>query len=94
MKSISAYETELNKKQWQDSIRAQSIELTGDDKEYEKYKEVPIMFHEKPAEEDKPATLIDNLTLLTDAGFQGVDCFWKKAGFAVFGGYKGIDKRI
>ena len=40
-----------------------------------------------PADE-YPAPLFEQLTWLHHAGFQVVDCFWLKAGFAIFGGYK------
>jgi len=33
-------------------------------------------------------TLDDTLGLLTTAGFTSVDCFWKRLGMTVFGGYK------
>jgi class 3 adenylate cyclase/cyclopropane fatty-acyl-phospholipid synthase-like methyltransferase len=34
------------------------------------------------------APLFDQLTWLHAAGFEVVDCFWLRAGFAIFGGYK------
>ena len=41
-----------------------------------------------PDPSDMPATVADQLIWLSDAGFQDVDCWWLKAGHAVFGGYK------
>ena len=78
----------MNKKQWEAAIRLQSREFTASEDDYERYKTVPRMFYEQPAEEDKPAALLDNLRFLTEAGFHGVDCFWRMCGFAIFGGYK------
>ena len=78
----------INKKYWKSYIQEQSQRLTGSEEEYEKFKNVPIMFYEEPAEEDQPATLVDNLTMLSAAGFKDIDCFWKKCGFTIFGGYK------
>jgi tRNA (cmo5U34)-methyltransferase len=77
-----------NKEYWQSCIRQQSLRLTGSEQEYEKFKHVPGAFYEQPAEEDQPATLADNLRLLAEAGFKGIDCFWKKCGFTIFGGHK------
>jgi tRNA (cmo5U34)-methyltransferase len=37
---------------------------------------------------DRSATLADQLQWLTDAGFRGVDCWYKHYRFAVFGGFK------
>lgn len=88
VKPASDHGVEVNKKYWQSYIQLQSQQLTGSDEEYEKFKNVPIMFYEQPAEEDQPATPVDNLCMLTKAGFQNVDCFWKKCGFTIFGGYK------
>lgn len=88
VRPASEHGVEINKKYWQSYIRQQSQQLTGSDQEYEKFKNVPIMFYEQPAEEDQPASLIDNLAMLTEAGFKNVDCLWKKCGFAIFGGYK------
>jgi hypothetical protein len=28
---------------------------------------------------------------LSSAGFRAVDCYWLRAGFAIFGGYKSIE---
>lgn len=36
---------------------------------------------------DRPARLVDHLRWLQEAGFEGVDVFWVRAGHAVFGGY-------
>ncbi len=46
-----------------------------------------IFRHGSPVSE-YPAPLFEQLTWLHAAGFQAVDCFWLKAGFAIFGGYK------
>ncbi|MCK4849797.1 MAG: class I SAM-dependent methyltransferase [Phycisphaerae bacterium] len=89
IRPASKRSVELNKKYWRRSIRQQSIELTGNEEQYHQYKQIPATFYDTPAQEDKPATLLDNLRFLIEAGFQGVDCFWHKCGFAIFGGYKG-----
>ena len=36
---------------------------------------------------DQPSRLVDQLRWLADAGFRSVDCFWMRAGHAVYGGY-------
>ncbi len=88
VRPASVYGTELNKKYWRQSIRKQSIELGGNEEQYDKYKQISIMFYDRSVPEDQPATLIDNLNYLIEAGLQCVDCFWHKCGFAVFGGYR------
>ena len=88
VKPASDHGVEINKKYWKFYIQQQSQQLTGSDEEYKKFKNVPNMFYDQPAEEDQPATLVDNLRMLNGAGFKNVDCFWKKCGFTIFGGYK------
>ena len=39
-------------------------------------------------EEDMPSRLFEQLKWLEQAGFSEVDCFWLRAGHAIFGGYK------
>lgn len=38
---------------------------------------------------DHPATVADELTLMTRAGLRDVDCFFKEYGYAVLGGWSG-----
>lgn len=47
------------------------------------------LYHFPDPQVDKPSSLFDQLQWLKEAGFPIVDCFWMKAGHAIFGGYKG-----
>jgi tRNA (cmo5U34)-methyltransferase len=42
----------------------------------------------KKKEENKPSSLVDQLQILKEVGFNDVDCFYKYSIFAVFGGTK------
>lgn len=42
---------------------------------------------------DSPAPLASQLLWLTEAGFAVVDCFWLRAGHAVYGGYRRARRR-
>jgi ubiquinone/menaquinone biosynthesis C-methylase UbiE len=42
---------------------------------------------DEPIPGEMPARLHDHLTWLAAAGFRQVDCFWMRAGIAVYGGY-------
>ena len=44
--------------------------------------------YEYPDPADKPSTLPDQLRWLEEAGFEGVDVFWARAGHALLGGYR------
>jgi tRNA (cmo5U34)-methyltransferase len=37
---------------------------------------------------DRPSGLFEQLTWMRDVGFEIVDCFWMRAGHAIYGGYK------
>ena len=73
-----------------DSIsRQQSVDRSGDTALFDRFvkEKWNIFRHPEPSEMLSP--LSHQLAWLQDAGFQGVDCFWLHAGYAVFGGYKG-----
>jgi tRNA (cmo5U34)-methyltransferase len=44
--------------------------------------------NDEPEPGEMPARLYDHLTWLKEAGFKEVDCFWMRAGHAIYGGYK------
>ena len=72
--------------------KSQSIDRTGDTALFDRFvqEEWNIFRHPEPSEMLAP--LSDQLAWLAEAGFEGVDCFWLNAGYAVFGGYKGGGK--
>ena len=37
---------------------------------------------------DIPSSLADHFIWLREAGFAGIDCFWSRAGHALYGGYR------
>jgi class 3 adenylate cyclase/trans-aconitate methyltransferase len=71
-------------------VLAQSLLRTGSEDAYEVFSDRKwnIFRYSLPADE-YPCPLIDSLSWLRSTGFEGVDCFWLRAGFAIFGGYKG-----
>lgn len=73
-----------------DSIsRRQSVERTGDTALFDRFVEEKWNIFRHPEPSEMLAPLSHQLAWLADAGFEGVDCFWLNAGYAVFGGYKG-----
>lgn len=70
---------------WLETIRRQAKEIAGIERTYE---EVEAKHREFQTGEDRPATLEAQLKWLRQAGFIDVDCFWKYACFAIFGGFK------
>ena len=74
---------------YDDISKRQSIESAGDTALFDRFVQEKwnIFRHPEPSEMLSP--LSRQLAWLADAGFEGVDCFWLQAGYAVFGGYKG-----
>lgn len=70
---------------WLETVRRQAKEIAGIERTYE---EVEAKHREMQTGEDRPASLGAQLKWLRQAGFVDVDCFWKYACFAVFGGFK------
>ena len=74
---------------WDEEVERQSLELTGDLAVYEQFQADEWNLFEHPDPEvDKPSPLFDQLSWLRDAGYEGVDAFWVRAGHAVYGGYR------
>ena len=69
--------------------RQQSIERAGDMALFDRFTEEKWNIFKHPEPSEMLAPLSHQLSWLTAAGFDGVDCFWLQAGYAVFGGYKG-----
>jgi SAM-dependent methyltransferase len=76
---------------WDADVARQSRELGGDDAAFLKFLADKWNMYAFPPPEDDidhPSTTVDQLRWLADAGFEGVDVFWARAGHALFGGYR------
>ena len=77
---------------WDEAVRQRSLELDGDLKGYDCFRELGWNHYAQsepdPDSIDKPSSLFDQLKWLDEAGFVDVDVFWMKAGHAIFGGRK------
>jgi len=74
---------------WHRIARQQSLDLTGSIETYERAVAEGWAFGAAEEDDiDKPSVLFDQLRWLEEAGFAAVDCFWLRAGIAVFGGYR------
>jgi SAM-dependent methyltransferase len=80
---------ELFAASWDEASRKQSIELTGTLDKANTFAEEHWNYYRYPEPFDKPSPLFDQLVWLKAADFATVDCFWLKAGHAIYGGYKG-----
>jgi tRNA (cmo5U34)-methyltransferase len=74
--------------QWDDAARAQSLALTGGLAAFERFTRDGWNFYRgTPDPYDQPSRLDEQLRWLREAGFATVDCFWMRAGHAIFGGW-------
>ena len=69
--------------------RQQSIDLTGGTAVFDRFVEEKWNIFRHPEPSEMLAPLSQQLAWLAEAGFDGADCYWLNAGYAVFGGYKG-----
>ncbi len=75
--------------QWDAIVRGQSLATHGDLHAFDLFtRERWNYFADaEPDAYDQPSPLADQLRWLKEAGFADVDCFWMRAGHAIFGGY-------
>ena len=84
----SAAAREVFARQWDDAARAQSLALTGGLTAFERFTREGWNFYRgTPDPYDQPSRLDEQLRWLREAGFATVDCFWMRAGHAVFGAW-------
>ena len=73
-------------------MNVQSVEIVGDDSAYRSFMNERWNYFENTPEEnegDYPDSVADHLTWLRDAGYEGVDVAWSRAGHALMCGYPG-----
>lgn len=75
---------------WADEVRSQSLAQTGDLRGYEFFEQKHWNCYEYPDPYDQPSGVAEQLAWLAEAGFEGVDLFWARAGHALIGGYKPV----
>jgi tRNA (cmo5U34)-methyltransferase len=75
---------------WDDGVRGRSLELDGNEKMLDFFREDGWNYYVDPDADpvDMPSPLVDQLGWLADAGFEHVDVHWLKAGHAIFSGRK------
>ncbi|MDP2674122.1 MAG: class I SAM-dependent methyltransferase [Dehalococcoidia bacterium] len=73
---------------WHRTAREQSLALTGALETYERAVAEGWGPEAEPDPLDRPGRLFEQLKWLEEAGFSTVDCFWMRAGIAVYGGYR------
>jgi tRNA (cmo5U34)-methyltransferase len=73
---------------WEEEIRRRSEEIHSDGRAHEFFVRERWNIYNHPDPADKPSTLPEQLRWMEEAGFEGVDVFWARAGHALLGGYR------
>ena len=73
---------------WEREIGQRSLEIYDDSRALEFFERERWNIYEYPDPMDTPSTLPEQLRWMEEAGFEGVDVFWARAGHALLGGYK------
>ena len=73
---------------WEEEIHRRSVEIHGDARAHEFFVRERWNIYDHPDPMDKPSTLPEQLRWMEEAGFEGVDVFWARAGHALLGGYR------
>jgi SAM-dependent methyltransferase len=86
---VRAEVEELFASGWDAAAARQSRVPPGSPRAFEQFLKTQWNIFTYPDPEvDKPSPLFDQLVWLREAGFLMVDCFWHRAGHAVYGGYR------
>jgi SAM-dependent methyltransferase len=80
--------TNLFARQYDEMVREQSVTKRGNLSGYEQFCEMKWNYFANPDPIDHPSLLSEQLRWLGEAGFSSTDCFWMRAGHAIYGGYK------
>ncbi len=75
---------------WEQEIRRRSEEIHGDGRAHEFFVRERWNVYDYPDPMDTPSTLPEQLLWMEEAGFEGTDVFWARAGHALLGGYKPV----
>jgi tRNA (cmo5U34)-methyltransferase len=75
---------------WEEEILRRSVEIHGDARAHEFFVRERWNVYDHPDPVDTPSTLPEQLRWMEEAGFEGVDAFWARAGHAVLGGYRPV----
>lgn len=73
---------------WNEEVERRSRELAGDDRAYRLFVDKGWNMYEHPDPMDKPSGTAEQIRWLEEAGYEGVDVPWARAGHAVFCAYK------
>lgn len=86
---VNRYAWDAYGRAWDAIVREQTAGLPRGDEMYARFRAEWNHYVDPDLEVDKPSGLFEQLQWLREAGFDQVDCFWLRAGHALYGGYRG-----
>ena len=89
---VRAEARELFAAGWDQAAERQAQAPGGSLRAFEQFQQTHWNIFRYPDPVDMPSPLSDQLLWLRDAGFSSVDCFWLRAGHAVYGGYRAAER--
>lgn len=87
---VSRQARRLYARQWDESVRRRSLEQSGDLAGHDFFVAEKWNYFSYGEDDpiDQPSPLLDQLQWMCEAGLQSAECFWLRAGHAIFGGYR------
>jgi tRNA (cmo5U34)-methyltransferase len=73
---------------WDHAAERQATSPPGSPRAFQEFARTHWNIFRYPDPVDMPSPLFEQLLWLRQAGFESVDCFWLRAGHAVYGGYR------
>lgn len=79
---------------WEAAVEEQFRMLPDGDRLYQIFRDQWSFYRDPPDSDptDKPSKLTEQLDWLRAAGYVDVDCFWLRAGHAIYGGYRPAER--
>jgi tRNA (cmo5U34)-methyltransferase len=89
---VRAEATELFAAGWDQAAERQAQAPGGSRRAFEQFQQTHWNIFRFPDPVDMPSPLFDQLLWLREAGFASADCFWLRAGHAIYGGYRAAER--
>ncbi|HLI51344.1 MAG TPA: methyltransferase domain-containing protein [Thermomicrobiaceae bacterium] len=94
MRPVNARAYDAYAENWEAAVEEQFRALPDGDWLYQIFRDRWSFYRDPPDNDptDKPSKLTEQLGWLREAGYVEVDCFWLRAGHAIYGGYRPTER--
>lgn len=93
MRPVNARAYDAYAENWESAVEGQFRALPDGDRLFQTFLDGWSFYRDPPDSDptDKPSKLTEQLDWLRETGYVDVDCFWLRAGHAIYGGYRPND---